>query len=253
MLTKKEIEFYQHYHFYNHTADIGGSAQFNPCSLLMFIPKTSNIFLFNVLFAHEFAHARLSSSVYGKLIFSLRLISLRLIQHSFEDQKTGTFNKAWKIYEKLDTLIKQLINGWILTQEGYATLYEIHRMDQYENESMTELKLKLEEFLKQETPYSLGLQMFDKMNIYFSNTLLRNIAHEIGNLDYISLLGKSISEEELPLNFITPDNLLRSIYEKMINYKKNRYIIWQNDKTSFLNSRESTKLIAIARDRVRDK
>jgi len=246
-MIQKDIDFFKHYHNFNHVDNLGGGALFNPCSLLMFVPSDLNIYVYNVLFAHEFAHARLSSCVYGKIIFFLRYISLGLMQNCFESNKVDSFKSYWSFYEKLNSIVRTLIKGWVFTQEGYATFYERKRMNQFDNQDIQKIKSELNKFLELDTPYSKGLNLMDNLSTSYSEVLLRNITHELGNINYIEDISKLLANKIRISDFITPDQILIEITEKLINYKKRNFIIWTNDRNAVLNARESVNPIALSR------
>lgn len=247
MIAKEDIDYFKHCHNFDHVANIGGGALFNPCSLLMFVPSDVNIYVYNALFAHEFAHARLSSCLYGKIIFFLKFISLRVMQYCFEVHKGNHFEEYWNIHNRFNVIIKEYLKGWILTQEGYATFYERRRINQFNDFGIQILKDELNDFLKKNTPYSKGLKLIDNLNIQYSEVLLRNITHELGNINYTNQLKNLISEKNISLEVMTPDKILMDILNNLMNDKKKNYIVWTNDKNAILNSRESVNPIVLAR------
>lgn len=245
---KEQLTQYENFHHYNHVNNLGIGPHFNPCSLLLFIPKTDNIYLYNLYFSHESSHSRISSCVYGKIIFLLRDISLKLTSAISRDLSKKYFETIWKACNKINSIINYLIRNWVVVQEGYATYQEYESLKMYPKNEVQEFEVKLKEMLQKPSAYKKGYDMLNSLSEVYSKPILRNLIHEIGNIDYLPIVRSMFKTENYDhIRNDLPDNLLINHSNALIEFKKIRSIIWRSDKDAKLNSTESINTVAIAR------
>jgi hypothetical protein len=228
----------------------GGSGSFNPCSMIMFAPNITNPLISNLIFQHEFAHARLSSCIYGKIVFFFRFIALDLVTFCF--QKGKPINKYWVIYEQLQRITSILLKNWIITQEGNATFTEIKHLSAINSPSLFEYQEQIYSFLKKDSPYSLGLAKIDRISRIYPKSVFRNIIHQLGNIDYTLVLPnliKNVSNEEHNL----PDLLLEKIVLVLDNEKENKSILIEYEKDLFIMKQESEIICRFAQKIIQEK
>jgi len=158
------------------------------------------------------------------------------------------FSTIWKICEKLNSIIRFLISNWIVLQEGYATFQEYESLKIYPRKEVEEFEVKLKEMLQKPSAYQKGYDILNSLSQVYSKPILRNLIHEIGNIDYLPIVRIMFKASDY--NHIVeylPDGLLINHSKNLFEFKKLRSIIWRSDRDAKLNSTESTNTVAIAR------
>jgi len=151
----KEIEFenYKSYLNKNHLYESTLGASFNPSFLLVQPGGFKDETLNRLVFLHEVAHAMLNTTYYGKIIFCVKMIELEYFLFFLNNrQKLFQKNKLIQIKETLNELIK----GWVISQEGYATYSDYFHLTQIKDFKNEQILTDLVNFLKTESPYSEG-------------------------------------------------------------------------------------------------
>ena len=112
MITKKDLEEFQFFLNQNHLYEYNlGNASFNPGMLLLFQEKKSNTVLNDLIFGHEFRHMLLNASLYGKIIYFLKFISIDILRFCIDKNKE--INTYWQIHIEIQEILLRLINNRI--------------------------------------------------------------------------------------------------------------------------------------------
>lgn len=242
-MNDKLIQEYINFETYNHVFNANNGAYFNPGSLLLFSNKTNNILVDNLIFQHEFAHARLNSSLYGKIIYFSKFVLLDILQFIYTKKLNP--NKFIQKLNRIETLISILTENWVLTQEGFAVFTELQHLEINPLDKKGEYRQKITKFLKRESPYKNGFELVNQLFNYYSKNLHRNIIHEIGNINILNEISEFLFFKKLDINTL-PDFRLSQLSNDIKNL--NRTLITEYGRESFITGRESYILLKYARE-----
>ncbi len=242
-MNDKLIHEYINFETYNHVFNANNGAYFNPGSLLLFVKKTNNILVDNLIFQHEFAHARLNSSLYGKIIYFSKFVLLDVLQFIYTRKISS--NKFIQKLSRIETLISILTENWVLTQEGFAIYTELQHLEINPLDKNGEYRQRITKFLKEESPYKNGFELVNQLFNYYSKNLHRNIIHEIGNINILKEISKFLFFKKMDIN-ILPDFRLSELSNNIKS--QNNTLITEYGRESFITGRESYILLKYARE-----
>lgn len=180
-MNNQEFLEYKHYAATNHLFHSSLGATFNPGFLMVFQKETGNTFLDSIMGRHEIAHATLSFSFYGRFIFFLKFLLTDFIAYSISREKNT--HEFYQTVDRVKHLLQRLIQGWVITQEGFATYTDYLYLQKRKESAADRFIEKLEQFLKTESPYSKGFHLMQGLGQHYPD-YVNPIIHEVGNIDF---------------------------------------------------------------------
>lgn len=208
-------ESYRHHLATDHILESNLGARFNVGFLLMFLPETENSLLRRLVGVHEMAHVLLFNCLYGKIVFFLKVIALDALVHCSKSGKHSEQHLAFS--GRLNQIMCQLLSRWQLVQEGsamYNERLELMRSTGPEKEQYLSL---LQNFLEQDTVYSRGLRLAERLACRIPDGLFRTLLHWLGDINYLEYWGNDLFSDrfEERLDLFNPDLFLTKLVDTL--------------------------------------
>jgi len=154
---------------------------FNP-GLLLIEQNGRTDYEKQLIWGHEYKHAKLSASILGRSIVFLQYIIIDMLLDSIN--KPVNQNRLYLSYiQLLEEKISQLIQDWAFLQEGIATFKDYETLKRSESEESNNLLTVLKKVLQQENIYSKGFKLIRAFSETF-NTTNTSPFHLFGNLPF---------------------------------------------------------------------
>lgn len=216
-----ELESYHSHLNENHLYNSTLGASFNPAFLLMQPGSFETKKLNRLIFLHEFAHAILSTTYYGKVVFCCKMIQLEYFQYL---SISKNYVQGEKKLLQIKTVLNQLINGWILSQEGSAIHTEYYQLMHNKQLKDERLLRELNQFLKKKSNYSTGFDLYSGLIAQFPN-LGKRLFRELSNIDFIKLWRSKNTDLLEVIEHNNPDTILQTSIKSITQYRRGKIFI----------------------------
>lgn len=208
-------ESYRHHLATDHILESNLGARFNVGFLLMFLPQTEHTLLRRLVGVHEMAHVLLFNCLYGKIAFFLKVIALDALVYC---SKSGGRPEQYVAFsERLNQVMRHLLSRWQLTQEGLAMYNERSELLRSSGPEKQKYLSLFQNFIEQDTVYSRGLRLAERLAGRTPDGLFRALMHWLGDINYLEYWGKDLfsASLEAQLDLFNPDLFLTKLVETL--------------------------------------